>query len=300
MALFSIDAIKQIHLFMLIISLLLVNFTFINSYEISAHPKNVSTSKDDHMNFYSNSNIKTIHSLANIRYGDHTLQSIIVDINNGNRMINDMCEMMEERVGFLTGSDKPNCRFNASFISNNSITLFDIGENVREFFLKRKRESCKEEKLECGELTIMLKLIDLINSIVHIALKVNSIEEFMINLKTISFQELFVVYTTSLENYEILSNITLRKQRANIILERERSRLATEANKGYLVATGETISVYIGVPIKGTFRFIGTTLGGCLGGLLGSTIEGTSSTIGISVETKIILAVLVVIFVIKK
>ena len=76
--------------------------------------------------------------------------------------------------------------------------------------------------------------------------------------------------------------------------------MANEANKGYLEATGETISVYIGVPIKGTFQFIGTTVGGCLGGLLGSTIEGTSSTIGISVETKIILAALVVIFGIKK
>ena len=90
---------------------------------------------------------------------NNDLLKLITYINKGNRVVNDLCEMTEERVGIFSGSDKPNCRYNASFIVNDNIHLFD-GENVRKFFLSRKQEHCKNTEVECVT-TIILKLIDL-------------------------------------------------------------------------------------------------------------------------------------------
>ena len=224
---------------------------------------------------------------------------LIKNLNEGNRIVNDMCEMLEEKVGIISGSDKPNCRYNASFISNKSLNLFDVGENVRKFLLSRKKEHCKAEKLECGELTIILKLVDLINSVVHIALKLNSPHELIVNIDAISFEDLFTLYVSSLDNYEVLSNITLKKQRANVILDRERQRIKQIQGRGSMRRVADDINIYLGEPLKDTLGYVGNTIGSTLGNLLGSTIEGTSPSLTISNENKLILLVLIGLYIRK-
>ena len=226
-----------------------------------------------------------------------TILSLVKKLNEGNRIVNDMCEMLEEKVGIISGSDKPNCRYNASFVSNDTINMFDVGENVRQFLLRRKKENCKAEKLECGELTVILKLVDLINSIVHISLELHSPQELVVNIDTISFDELFTLYVSSLDNYEVLSNITLRKQRANVILDRERQRIKQIQGRGSMQRFADDISIYFGEPLKDSLGYVGNTIGSTLGNLLGSTIDGTSPSLTISNENKLILLVLIVLYI---
>ena len=226
-----------------------------------------------------------------------TILGLVKKLNEGNRIINDICEMLEEKVGFISGSDKPNCRYNASFVSNNTINMFDVGENVRQFLLNRKKENCKAEKLECGELTVILKVEDLINSIVHISLELHSPQELVVNINTISFDELFTLYVSSLDNYEVLSNITLKKQRANVILDRERQRIKQIQGRGSMQRFADDISIYFGEPLKDSLGYVGNTIGSTLGNLLGSTIDGTSPSLTISNENKLILLVLIVLYI---
>lgn len=247
---------------------------------ISTHPI-ISSEEND---IYSNN---CILGYSNVKEND--LLKLIRYINNGNRIVNDMCEMMEEKVSFFKGSDKPNCRYNASFILDRKVQLFDVGENVRSFFLKRKQDACRESHMDCGELTIILKLVDLVNSIVFISLKTNNLDDLFKNIDAISFYELYQTYSESLKNPQILANITLRRERANSILERERMRIHHENTKSSTESILEYTSIYIGSPIKSGLLYIGDTLGSTVGTLFGSALSGTGEAISISGENKLIL-----------
>jgi len=226
--------------------------------------------------------------------------NLIKYINQGNMIVNDICEMMEERVGLLTGSDKPNCRYNASFISDTDIHLFDVAENVRKFFLKRKQESCKQSNSGCGELTIILKLVDLINSIVHISFKVSSMDDLFKNVETVSFYELFDAYQSSLNDPEILANITLKMDRVNLILERERVRIKKINRKTHTDHFFDGVNYYIGAPVKASFCYLGDTVGSTVGTLFGSAIEQTTGGLGLSGENKTILIGLSILYILKR
>ena len=235
-----------------------------------------------------------------IQVQENKILNLIKYINKGNMIVNDMCEMMEERVGLISGSDKPNCRYNASFISENIIQLFDVSENVRQFFLKRKQESCKQTNQDCGELTIILKLVDLINSIVHISFKMTSLTDLFKNVEAISFYELFDAYQSSLKDPEILANITLKKDRANLILEKERLRIKRINSMTSSDHFFNGVNYYIGSPIKASFCYVGDTLGTAVGSLIGSTIEKTTGGLGISGENKTIIIGLVILYILKR
>jgi hypothetical protein len=231
---------------------------------------------------------------------DLHLLKIITYINKGNRVVNDFCEMTEERTGFLTGSDKPNCRYNASFINDSNITLYDIGENVRKFFLTRKQEHCKNSEAECGEFTIILKLVDLINSIVHISFRIDNLSDLFKNVEVTSFYELFDTYISSLDNPEILANITLKRDRAISILDRERLRIRKLNSMTRSDYFFEGVNYYVGNPIKRTLEYTGSTIGSTIGQLLGTTIEGTAGGLGVSPENKLIFIGLATLYVLKR
>ena len=228
-----------------------------------------------------------IDSTVSTYVRESDILKLISHINHGNRIVNDMCEMMEDKGTLWSGSDKPNCRFNASFIVNSTVNMFDISENVRQFFLKRKQEACKKSEIDCGELTIILKLVDLINSIVHISLKVDNVDDIFINVEAVSFYELFQTYTETLENSELLANITLHKERANTILERERLRIKRENSMTNTESFMEYTNIYIGTPIKSGLLYVGNTVGSVVGNTLGSALSGTGEAISLSGENKL-------------
>ena len=225
---------------------------------------------------------------------------LLSHINYGNRIINDMCEMMEEKVSIWGNSDKPNCRYNASFIINNTVHLFDVSENVREFLLKRKQDTCKKTESDCGELTIMLKLVDLINSIVHISLQINKLDELFDNVEAISFYELFQTYTETLENHELLANITLKKERSNLILERERMRVKRLNTMTSTESFMEYTQIYIGTPVKSSLLYVGNTVGSTVGSLFGSALSETGEAISMSGENKLIFVGLIAVALLRR
>lgn len=243
---------------------------------------------------------RDVSNYNSIHVQENKIINLIKYINKGNMIVNDMCEMMDEKTGVFYGSDKPNCRYNASFMSENDIHLFDVSENVRIFFLKRKQESCAQSNNDCGELTIILKLVDLINSIVHISFKMSSLEDLFKNIEAISFYELFDAYQSSINDPEILANITLKRDRANLILDKERLRIKKLNSMTQSDHFFDGINYYIGAPVKASFCYVGDTIGSAVGNLLGSAIEQTTGGLGISGENKTILIGLVVLYILKR
>jgi len=162
---------------------------------------------------------------------ENEIIKFLKNINEGNFLVNDMCETLDETYSIISGTNKPPCNYNMSYINENKIIIYGIDESIKKFFLEEKINFCKQEKIECGELTIMMKLINLLNSAVHISINTKNINDFIINLDIIEFEPLFKLYKSSLFNTELLANITVRKQKANILLTREKNRLYNEQNQ---------------------------------------------------------------------
>ena len=213
-------------------------------------------------------------------------------INEGHRIINDMCETLDEKYSIISGSNKPSCNYNVSYIDNNDISVFYVNENIKTFFLKEKSNFCGVESIECGELTIMIKLIDLINYGVKISLLNLDYNTLIVNLNIIDFDSLFSLYKSSLYNEEIILNITLSKQKANVILTKEKNRIYSELNQASLSRLSDNINTWVGGPIKNIFIYTGNTISG--------TIESLIPTLSLDAKIIIILAVAVVIVIKSK
>ena len=114
---------------------------------------------------------------------------VIVDflknINDGNRIINDMCETLDEKYSIISGSNKPSCDYNVSYLNDTDVLVYYINKDIKTFFLAEKNNFCKKEQIECGELTIIIKLLDLINSAVKLSLLNSSMDDLLLNLKII-------------------------------------------------------------------------------------------------------------------
>jgi hypothetical protein len=152
-------------------------------------------------------------------------------INEGQIIVNDMCENLDDNYHLFTGSTKPFCDYNMSYINNESVNVFPINKDIKTFFINEKQQYCNKGSIECGELTIIIKLLDLINSAVNISVINENVDNLLMNIEILDFNTLFKLYKTSLNNNELLTNITLSKQRANILLTKEKERLYNELNK---------------------------------------------------------------------
>tara|TARA_B110001469_G_C9598873_1_gene297484 strand:- start:282 stop:1052 length:771 start_codon:yes stop_codon:yes gene_type:complete len=218
-------------------------------------------------------------------------------INEGSRIVHDMCESLEDKSSMLYGTNKPSCQYNVSYIKDTEIVVSNIKDPVREFFMDKKKAYCKVEKLECGELTITIKLLDLVNSGVKLTNNHN-FSDLWVNLKIIDFYDLFNLYSTSLNNIELLTNITLARQKANIILNREKNRLKSEESKNTMYGYLGRFSTLIGTPLKDTLVFAGDTIGTTLGTTIGTTFGEISPII--ANEFKIFIGVVLLIIIIKR
>lgn len=212
------------------------------------------------------------------------ISEFLYELNEINRMIFDSCETLNERSNFLKTNHKPECRYNISYINNNEINVFNIDNNIRNFIVDEKKYYCKRELIECGELTIVIKLIDLVNYATSIAIKTNNTKDLWNNLKIMDFYELKNVYKLSLNNFELLSNITLQRHKANMLLNVEREKLKKNYPKNNFVTN-------IGDGIIGIFNFIGSGFGQILGSFISSTANQISPVLPI--EYKIIIFALI-------
>ena len=74
---------------------------------------------------------------------------------------------------------------------------------------------------------------------------------------------------------EVLTNITLSKQRINVILTREKTRLK-ELNKATYQHFTEFISSNVGEPLKNIFVYTGTLIGETFGETINNIIPSLS------------------------
>jgi len=216
-------------------------------------------------------------------------------VNEGTRNINYMCESLEEEKGIFNSLEKPICKYNMSYINNTEIYVYSIDESLRIFFQKKKIKFCKEEKIECGELTIILRLLDLINLSTKLTENIDNTRDLWTNLKLIDFDDLYTVYINSLNNPEILSNITLAKQRATLILNKEKERLfgssKFDSNK-----KSELLENYISIPFSKVFNYIGTTIGSTLGLIIKSSLAEVLTLIPGEIKYLTIILLLTIIY----
>ena len=102
---------------------------------------------------------------------------------------------------------------------------------------------------------------------------------------------MFNLYRNSLSNVNILTNITLSKQKANIILEHEKKRLRYEQDKTWLGGFTDQIAIYVGEPVSNSLVYIGTNVGH----IFSSTVE--SALPNLSIEYKAIIILILIILV---
>lgn len=218
-----------------------------------------------------------------------SITKFLTKINEATRVVYDTCDILEDTTSYLVTS-KPSCGYNVSYINGDLIAVYDIKPDLRTFFVAEKKKNCKEEKIECGTLTIVIKIVDLINSALNIAMDLNNTQNLWNNLEIIDFYPLAELYINAINNYDILSNITLSKHKANIILLREKNRLNREYNyeRAWFM---DTMSNYIGNPIKNTLVYLGNTVGTTLGTTVRTTFN--EITPDISLEAKLITITLI-------
>ena len=176
------------------------------------------------------------------------IASFLHKINEGSIIVYDMCETLDETYSIISGSNKPDCHYNISYINSSNIIVHSIDPKIIEFFKVEKKSFCKKEKIECGELTLILKLVNLINSGIILAME-NNMDDLWTNLKIIDFNEMYDLYKNSLINIEFLTNITLSKQKANVLLTKEKYRLNKILSKTYFSSFTDKVEIWIGDPM---------------------------------------------------
>jgi len=201
------------------------------------------------------------------------LKDFLFKINEANRLVYDSCEIIDEKSGLFQTQSKPHCLYNVSYLNKSEIVVFGYSDSVRTFLISEKKTMCDKEDILCGRLTIIVKLLDLINSAIHIAL--NNAEHLWVNLDILDFYDLFNLYKVSVSNIELLTNITLQKQKANIILSIEKNKLRNQIKNARIINIENTIYTYFAKPLKDTTVFLGDTIGTTLGATINSTIHNT-------------------------
>ena len=214
----------------------------------------------------------------------------LLQINDGYKIIYDYCENIQLNTGYIFKEKKPDCFFNYSYIdTNDDIHLFKINSEIRSMFKDYKNNVCNEKNFECGEFTIVLKLLDIINSAIKIIMIDTSNTNIWNNLKVIDFYSQVDFLKYAVNNVDILTNITLKRDKINLILTEEKIKLSNKMNEAGVNNFLGYIYNYIGSPIKKTGTYLSSLLGETVGGTIEKIIPELSS------DTKIIIIIILVI-----
>lgn len=211
---------------------------------------------------------------------------LLYKINEGYKIVYDYCENLELNDGYIFKNEKPDCLFNYSYIdSNNGINLYIIQRDVRTMFKDYKNTVCKTKDIECGEMTIVLKIVDIINSAITIIMEDVNNPNIWINLKVIDFYPQIDFLKYAVNNVELLTNITLKKDKINLLLTIEKNKLEEDMNRLGVEKYLNYAYNYIGNPIKRVGSYFGETIG--------ETIDKIIPEL--NVDTKIIIIIILII-----
>ena len=215
---------------------------------------------------------------------------LLTKINDGYKIIYDYCENIQLNTGYIFKEKKPDCFFNYSYIdTNDDIHLFKINSEIRSMFKDYKNNVCNEKNFECGEFTIVLKLLDIINSAIKIIMLDSSNKNIWNNLQIIDFYPQVEFLKYAVNNVEILTNITLKRDKINLILTEEKIKLSNKMNEVGISKFVNYVYNFVGLPIKKTGTYLGSLLGETLGGTIDKIIPELSS------DTKIIIIIILII-----
>lgn len=243
-------------------------------------------------NLFANHTIAETTDLALLKNSAvYEFSDLLFKVNEANRKINDYCDIIDIDEGILVNEKKPTCNTNFSYVDSNfTIHLFKNKHNVRTFFDKKRTHYCKIENILCGELTILIKMFDLINGLTDVMMQTpHTYESFVFNINVIDFKNLYNLYITSLDNTELLINITLKRQHANVILEKERTRLSKLMNQAYYERFADNANLYVGQPLFNSVKYVGSSVGTIISDTINSVMPD------LSFEAKIIMLVMLLI-----
>lgn len=215
---------------------------------------------------------------------------LLMKVNDGYKIIYDYCENIQLNTGYIFKEKKPDCFFNYSYIdTNDDIHLFKINSEIRSMFKDYKNNVCDEKKIECGEFTIVLKLIDIINSAIKIIMFDSNNKNIWNNLLVIDFYPQVEFLKYAVNNVDILTNITLKRDKINLILTEEKNKLSNKMNEvGINKFIGYVYNI-IGEPIKKIGAYFGSLIGETVGLTIDKVIPELSS------DTKIIIIIILII-----
>ena len=215
---------------------------------------------------------------------------LLYKINEGHKIIYDYCENIQIYDGIILKTEKPNCMFNFSYIDNdNNIHLFKVSEDIRKLFKSHKDNLCKLQDVECGEFTIALKILDTINNAITIITNDVYNKNIWNNMKIIDFDEQYNFLKYAINNVDIITNITLKKAKTNLILTKEKNKLQSEMNDLGVSKFIGNVYYYIGKPIDSGISFLASVIGNSLG----QTIEKIIPDLG--TDTKFIVIIILII-----
>ena len=123
--------------------------------------------------------------ITNTNNDNNLIIDFLSNINEGKRFIMDYCDQIEMTTSIfnINNNEKPYCTHNYSYIdSNNTIHMFKMDSDLKRFFIEKRNEYCKQEDILCGELTILIKIFDLIESATDIILQDLDNNNLFINL----------------------------------------------------------------------------------------------------------------------
>lgn len=236
-------------------------------------------------------NVSSNNEVANYENGEkENIIELLTKINDGYKIVYDYCENIQLNTGYIFKENKPDCYFNYSYIdTDDDIHLFNINNDVRSMFKDYKNTVCVEKTFECGEFTIVLKLLDIINSAIKIIMLDSNNKNIWNNLEVIDFYPQVEFLKYAINNVDLLTNITLKRDKINLILTEEKNKLSSKMNEVGINNFFGYIYNYIGSPIKKSGTYLGSLLGETVGGTIDKIIPELGS------DTKIIIIIVLII-----
>ena len=236
-------------------------------------------------------NASSINDISNVEYNDKdNVLELLTYINDGYKIVYDYCENIQLDEGYIFKTTKPDCCFNYSYIdSDNNIHLFAIDNNIRLMFKDYKNNVCYKKNFECGEFTIILKLVDIINAAINIITTDIHNVNIWNNLKVIDFYPQIKFLKYAINNAELITNITLKKEKINMLLVVEKNKLSNNMNKIGVDKYMNNIYNYIGSPINKFGSYVGSFVGSTIGETIDKVIPELNS------DTKLIIMIIFII-----
>lgn len=272
---------------LLIFAIVLCSNSFTNTYTNTySNTNSCCNDKYNKYDFYEIESIKTV----DIDF----IESFLSKINKGNNLISDICDSIEPTNSIFNNVEKPDCNIDIAFVDNNIIDIRFINEEIISFLETMKKHFCDLGEIECGEIIVGLKMIKLINQGVQITNKTNNLESIKFNINIIDFYDRFDNLAGILNNLEILTNITLKKHKANNYIEYQKYLMKQKNNLQWYESWSISFQNSLGNPIKNIILWTGSTLGEGIGSIFTGFSNNTVGNI------YSIVVILIIVIILKK